>query len=266
MDNQNGAVAPEQTAGTQAPANPSAPSPEAGSQQPASPASNGVQQAPVQTDWRNSPEFRGIAKENRRYKEQLANYERKLAELEGRYAGFSQGQGRGQSSISQEDATALERITQLMLEHPRTMQMFQEKLGTGKIGELEKGLNDLSQSWYSSQADSERALVLEDAKKIGLDPEEVSAELDRVIEEDPWYADKNYRPGSFKKIYRDITYDKAGEFRERAINQETIKKREALKGGAVQSPNSQVGASKGLSPDERFQKLHQESGGFDFTR
>ena len=268
MDNGVEATA-NQTEGTQVPSSPSAPSPEAGGQQQASPAQIGVKQEqtpPVQPDWRQSPEFRGIAKENRRYKEQLAGYEKKLAELEGRYQGFQQGQGRGQSQISQEDATALERITSLMLEHPRTMEMFKEKLGIGKIGELEKGLSELSQTWNSSQADSERASILAHAKSIGLDENEVNDALDNQIENHPLYSQINYRPGALKSVYRDLFFDRAKEMGERASNIETIKKREALKNGQSQQPGSRSSNGKTMSSDERFQKTINDAGGVDFTR
>ena len=268
MDNGVEATA-NQTDGAQAPSSPSAPSPEAGSQQQASPAQTGVNQQqtpPVQPDWRQSPEFRGIAKENRKYKEQLASYEKKLSELEGRYQGFQQSQNRGQSQISQEDATALERITSLMLEHPRTMEMFKEKLGIGKIGELEKGLGELSQSWNSSQADSERNSILEHAKSIGWNPDEVSDALDAAIENHPLFSQINYRPGVLKSIYRDLNFDRAKEIGERASNIETIKKREALKNGQSQQPGSRSSNGKGMSADERFQKTINDAGGVDFTR
>ena len=269
---ENGIASPQSTdGGAQAPQTPSAPSTEGGNQQAASPASNGVT-APAgnqpSTDWRNSPEFRGIAKENRRYKEQLSTYEKKLAELEGRYQGMQAGQGR-QSQISQEDGQQLERLVGLMLEHPGTMKMMQEKFGLGKIGELEKGLGELSQSWYSSQADGERSEILADAKKLGLNPDEVSDELDRQLEEHPLYSQLNYKRGALKAVYRDLFFDRAGELRERALNQETILKRDALKKGQVQQTGQPGGKPNPKSGEDAFHNVIREAGGLggiDFTR
>ena len=262
-----------QTEGTpQAPSIPSAPSPEAGQQQTGSPTGqSGVIQAekPVTPDWRSSPEFKGIAKENRRYKEQLTAMERKYAELEGKFSGFQSTAGQRTQPISPEDSQALERLVGLMLEHPGTYKMMQEKFGLGKIGELEKGFNDLSQSWYSSQADSERSEILADAKKLGLNPDEVSDELDRTLEEHPLYSQLNYKRGALKAVYRDLFFDRAGELRERALNQENISKRDALRKGQAQKPNSATGGKGAVSEDEKFQNVIREAGGMsgiDFTR
>lgn len=194
---------------------------------------------------------------------------RKYAELEGRFSGFQSVNGQRQSTISPEDGQQLERLVGLMLEHPGTMKMMQEKFGLGKIGELEKGLGELSHSWNSSQAEGERAEILADAKKLGLNPDEVSDELDRQLEEHPLYSQLNYKRGALKAVYRDIFFDRAGEFRERAINQETIAKRDALKRGQVQQTGQPNGKPNLKSGEDAFHQAIRDAGGLqglDFTR
>ena len=269
MDNGVEATA-NQTEGVQAPSSPSAPSPEAGSQQQASPAQTGVNQqptAPVQPDWRQSPEFRGVTKENRRFKQENESFKREIAELRGQIQGVTQySQRSNQTQISQEDESALERIFTLASESPRVMKIMNEKFGMGKISALEKGLSDLSQSWNSSQADSERSSILAHAKSIGLDENEVNDAIDQQIENHPIYSQIDYKPGALKSVYRDLFFDRAKEIGERASNIETIKKREALKNGQSQQPGSRSSNGTGMTADQKFQKAINDAGGVDFTR
>ena len=257
--------------GASAPQSPSAPSPEGAGQQPASPAQTGVQPASPasQPDWRQSPEFRGIAKQIKQANARAEAAEKKAVEFEAKFNGFQSGMGQRQSPVSQEDESALERVFSLAFQSPKVMGMIQEKLGLGKLGELEKGLGELSQSWYSSQAEGERAEILADAKKLGLDPDQVSEELDRQLEEHPLYSQLNYKRGALKAVYRDLFFDRAGEFRERANNAETIQKRDALKRGQVQQSGQPNGKAPAKSGEEAFHNAIRDAGGLggiDFTR
>ena len=259
---------PKEATGSPAP-NPTESSPAAAPQSTPSSVGNQTPQptvAPAQPDWRQSPEFRGIAKENRRYKEQLAEMQRKHAELEGRMSGFQQGQPRQQ--YDPQLLQGAESLVELMLQHPRTRQMLADGLGVSKISELEKGYQELSDSWYTSQANAERSSILDDAKKLGLDPEEVNSRLDELLEEHPIYSQANYKPGALKAVFRDAFFDRAGEFRERLVNKETIEKRDALKRGQVQQTGQPAGA-KPKDADEAFRETIRQAGGLqniDFTR
>lgn len=213
-------------------------------------------------DWRKTPEFRGIAKQNREYKERLEAQDRALAELRGQVQGFRSTQPN--SKVSQEDNQTLQRLFSLAFESPEVMDMFKQRLGLGKMDELEKGLSSLSESWNGSQSESEMDSVLSNAKQLGFDEDEVRDTLEQLANEHPVYSQVGYKKGAWKSMYRDHFFDRAGEFRERALNQETIKKREALKAGKTQSTGQGKQSDAAKSADESFGEAFR--GGIDFSR
>ena len=251
----NGVQTPPQTG------NPAESSPAAPDNSPASPASNGgTPSSPAATpDWRNSPEFRGIRKENQRYKTELEKLSAQNKELMARFEGFTSAQ-RGQQTESPEQMAQLEVLFDMMSRHPK----FAEKFGLSKLSELEKTVGNLNESWNGSQYESEMDKVLTEAKGLGLDPEEVKEELQGLIDNDPVYSQIGYKPGALRAMYRNHYFERVGEFRERALNQERIKKEEALKRGQVQHTGGGSRPDGSKNADQKFGSAYKE--GIDFAR
>lgn len=232
----------------------------------ASPADKGVtgqgNQVEKSTDWRQSPEFRGVTKQLRQYKEQMSARDKELAELRGYVQ--AQKQGQRTSNVSPEDNQALQRLFNMAFESPEVAAMLREKLGLGQIDELKKNYETLSNSWQSTQADNELNTILSEAKSLGLDTDEVRETLEQLIDEHPVYSQVGYKPGALKSVYRDHFFDRVGELRERALNQKEIEKRNALKNGQTQNPGTGKGSEAAKSAEQRFSDAVKQ--GIDFSR
>ena len=217
------------------------------------------------------PKWKGLLRENRRWKSELESTNKKLTEMQAYMDAFRQAQGQSHQS-PQVDAQTLNGIKELFnlsLNHPEIKKQLLEGLGLSDLGQLREQITSLNDNWQGSQYDSEMGQVRDYVKGIGLDPDEVEEELREHIAEHPVFSKMSYYKGGVTAAFRDKYWGKAGEFRERAINKETIEKKEALKKGQVQSSSQAGGKPSGASPEEKFSEVLRNAGGvsgIDFTR
>jgi hypothetical protein len=214
-------------------------------------------------DVRKDPAFRGIQSENRRFKQELEALRREHAESRA-YMDAMRKQGGQEQKLSPEDENHLMTIVEAIKRSPRAM----ESLGLHKLPDLEKKFTEFSDSWAGSQYESEMNSVLSHAKELGLSPDDVRYEIEEALENHPVFSKSNYWKGGVMAIFRDRYFDRAGEFKERLSNRETIEKREALKRGQTQSPSPQA-KGKPASGNAKFAEIIRQAGGvggIDWTR
>lgn len=259
MDNENGINQPAQPD-----VNPvSSPDGQEGNTAP--PASKpGVQTPPPAQEtvpFDKHPRWQQLQRERKSERQELENLKRQYAEQKGYLDAMRyQGQQKGQlTPEQQEQQRQLEYLVE-MLANP-----LKEKLGLSKYDKLETQFNELSNSWQSSQAESEMNQVLSKVKDLGLDPEEVRSEIEEAIGNHPMYAETTYRNGAIRAVFRDLYWDRRGELAERAVNQETIKKKEALRRGQTQTPSAAGTRPGSIKPDDLLKEAGGV-GGIDFTR
>lgn len=242
-----------------------APSPEvSGGSQTASPGENGVNTTtpPTQENvpFDKHPRWKQLQQERKREREQFSQLQKQYQEQQGYLQALRQ-QGQSQGQLPPDQKAQLDQLVELL------SPVLRDKLGLSKLDTLEKQFSELSGSWSSSQAENEMEKVLQDAKSLGLDPEEVRSEIEGAIGEHPLYGDTGYRNGAIRAIYRDLMWDRRGELAERALNKKTIAQKEALRRGQTQS--SSGSGSKGQtakSADEHFLDQIRDGGGIDLTR
>lgn len=219
-----------------------------------------VQQSQENVPFDKHPRWRELQKTLRSERQEREALKRQLIEQQG-YLNALKNQGQNnQPQLAPEQKAQLEQLLELMTPH------LKERLGLSKIEQLEKNYNELSNSWQSNQAESELEKEISSFKSLGFNEDEVRAELEDAIEQ----SDLNYKPGIIKMLARNLFWDRRGELAERAVNKETIEKRDALKRGQIQNPASGTpGKTKAKTGQESFSQFIKDNGGLenlDWTR
>lgn len=213
------------------------------------------------------PRFKELTRQNREYRKQLETLQNQFQQFQSNQMTRQTPQG---PQISQEDESALERLFSMAFTSPKVAEMLREKLGVSKIGDLEKQVGQLSESWSGSQFKSEMRQIKDYVKSLGdipgMAPEDVEDAINEAIETHPVYSQVGYQPGAAEAIFRHLYWDKVGELQERARNKKEIEQREALKRGQTQGA-----AQSGSQPKGRLsaEEMLKEAGGFagiDFGR
>lgn len=161
-----------------------------------------------------------------------------------------------------EQEQALEQLVSML--GPR----LREKLGLGKIGELEKQLNSINQAGSLEAFEAEMSGVTKEyAEKYGYDAKELDEELRNYIETDPWFADKSYTKGSLIKAAKLYFADKGQELAERQANLKLIKEQKEKKQNTTEAPTKTTGnksGSKHKRLEDFLDERVQSEGGIKF--
>ena len=210
-------------------------------------------------DIENHPAFRGMRKENQRYKGEIDKLRQEFAQQKAYLEGMGRSNGSQTPGVSDEDTQALKKVFKAAFDSPEVMEMLKQGLGLTKLSELDKNYQSLSQDWYGRQAESEMSEVLKDAKELGLDPEAIREEIESALESHPVFSKvDNYYQGAIKEVYRSLTYDRVGELKQRAATRKQIEEREALKRGQTQTSSAQGTPGKAGSADQKFGEAYRE--------
>ena len=219
----------------------------------------------VEAPFHEHPRFKQLTQQASQYKKQIEAQERRAAELEAKLNGFMAGSRPSQPSLGNEDEQALDKLMNMMAQHPK----FQERFGIGELKQLKEAHQAQQQAQINEKFDAEFNQIGELAKANGLDPEEVKQNLlEQFTNEDGIWGKRDYRPGMLKSAYRDLYFDQIGEMKEREANRKLIAETEAKKKANVEGPGNPNangnGRREGESNLQFMQRRVSEGGGITF--
>ena len=209
--------------------------------------------------------FKELTESNRKYKEQLDQFQREMSELRGFKDSMLAQRTQG-PTLTQEQESALEQIFTMALGSDKVSKMIAQKYGLERLDSLHKDYSSFKENWEGQQYEGEMKDVLKSAQDLGLDPDEVEEELREHVNSHPFFADKNYFKGGVWAAFRDKYWDRRGELSERAENLKKIEERERLKSGQTQTPADTTTKADAALPPEgiaRNVEIIRRAGGLD---
>ena len=201
------------------------------------------------------------------WKKREATWEKRLGEMQNKYEEVLRNQARfnvpdkGQGTqLSQEDRQSIIKLAQFIKEVPEAAEM----LGISRSEALQQQLQGMqtqrSEEAFNTELDS---CVSEYSSKYGVKADELKEQFAEFLEDNPFYASKDYSKGVVKAAFKTMLFDRQDELAERKVNLKLIQDKKQKQNGV--EPVSKGAVSKnGVKPknlSDHLDSLIRENGG-----
>lgn len=207
--------------------------------------------------------FKELTESNKASKKELETLRRELSELKGFKESMLSQNKSNQPPVDAQLKAQIKELFGVALSEGEIKSMIAQAFGLDKLEGLTKDVSSLKESWESNQAQAEMDDVLKSAKDLGLDGDEVQSELEAYVEENPFFASKEYQKGAIWAAFKDKYWDRVGELRTKQENKKRIEERDRLRSGQTQT-SAPGNAGEGKLPEkggDRFAELVKRAGG-----